>query len=276
MDFELESALEVATHLALLAGEVIAKHFRSGLAVDRKADNEPVTQADRDSEKLIIEGLHRLFPNYGILSEEAADRTSWREYERAWVVDPLDGTKEFIAGQVGFSVMIGLLENFKSILGIVHQPMSGLTFRAAAGAGCEMFQGAKHAVLHTTKTRDLAGIRLVTSKSHRSPIIDDIKQVLGLTDEQNVGSVGNKISLIARGTRDLYINPEEHCHLWDACAPEVILTEAGGRITDLFGDPIQYKPEELRLRRGVVASNGACHDAVIQAIAPLLDANRPR
>jgi len=113
-------------------------------------------------------------------------------------------------------------------------------------------------------------IRLVVSNTHRSERVDQVKGILGITDELKVGSVGIKISLVARNERDLYVHPTGHCKLWDTCAPEAILTAAGGRMTDLFGDPLRYQPEQLRVDRGIVASNGQVHDRVVESIRTII------
>ncbi len=280
MSHPLEHALAVAQELARQAGQVVAGYFRTDLGVDRKAGDEPVTAADRESQALIIAGLRREFPEDGVLAEESDDRTSWTGHRRTWVIDPLDGTKDFIAGRVGFSVMVGLLERgasaggeqgrFRPVLGVVFQPVRDLVYRAVAGQGAELVDGDRRAPLRVSDHRELAALRLVASKSHRGESIDAVKRATGITDEENVGSVGLKIGLIARAERDLYVNPEGHCKLWDTCAPQVILTEAGGRMTDIHGDPLRYDdPAQIRLARGVLASNGACHEAVLEKIAPL-------
>jgi 3'(2'), 5'-bisphosphate nucleotidase len=269
LDGELQLALDVATELAARAGAATLPYFRSDVQVQRKAGSEPVTQADRDAQAVILDGLRRFFPSYGVLAEESEEQASWADHRRAWVVDPLDGTQDFIAGYDGFSVMIGLLEERRPILGVVHRPVRALTYRAVVGHGAEIVQGDQRLPLRPTATAALGAIRLVVSKSHRSTLIDDAKRALQITDEENIGSVGLKIGLIARGERDLYLNPEGHCRLWDTCAPEAILVEAGGRMTDLHGDPLRYQPGELHVRGGIVASNGACHAAVLQALAPL-------
>jgi 3'(2'), 5'-bisphosphate nucleotidase len=111
-------------------------------------------------------------------------------------------------------------------------------------------------------------VRLVASKSHRSPDIDRVKERLGIRDEENIGSVGVKLCLIAAGVHDLYVNPQAKTKAWDTCGPEAILVRAGGRLTDLLGAPIRYT-DELAHRRGLVASNGRVHDEVVQRLAPL-------
>jgi 3'(2'), 5'-bisphosphate nucleotidase len=121
-----------------------------------------------------------------------------------------------------------------------------------------------------------AEVRLVASKSNRSPVLDRVKQELGIGNELNMGSVGVKLCVIAAGARDLYVNPATKTKAWDTCAPEAILVPAGGRLSDLFGNPINYTTE-LAHHRGLVASNGRVHDEVISKLAPLFGdlASRP-
>src|SRR5581483_6387117 len=107
------------------------------------------------------------------------------------------------------------------------------------------------------------------SKSHRDEKIDQVRAALGITDELNVGSVGLKLGLIARGERDLYVNPSGHSKLWDVCAPEAILVEAGGRLTDAHGSPIDYRGKDVRCLDGLIASNGQLHDTVVERLAAL-------
>jgi 3'(2'), 5'-bisphosphate nucleotidase len=230
-----------------------------------------VTRADKEAEEVILPQLHEHFPQDGLLSEEAEDKTSWRDHKRSWIVDPLDGTKDFVLGFDGYSVMIGLLEGGRPVLGVVHQPVTGLTFRAA-GDHAEVVDPAGTArPMRVSVEGDAARIRLVVSNTHRSERVDQLKKILDITDELKVGSVGIKISFVARNERDLYVHPTGHCKLWDTCAPEAILAAAGGRMTDLFGDPLRYEPDELRVSRGIVASNGAVHDRVVEAIRPIID-----
>ncbi len=271
MSGDLKRELEVATELARRAGEQAVRFFRQeGLRVDRKLGDEPVTEADRSAERIILDGLRQAFPDDGVLSEEQPDRESWLAFRRAWVVDPLDGTKDFVAGRDGWSVMIGLLDRFEPVLGVVRQPTLALTYRAARGLGAAVIDREDERPLVPTTGADPAEARLVTSYSHRSPVLAEVRARLGVKDELHLGSVGLKVGLVARGARDLYVNPEGHCRLWDICAPQAIITEAGGRMTDVFGAPLSYQqPDEVRVLRGIVASNGACHGAVIEKLAPL-------
>lgn len=263
--------LQVAQELARRAGELIRGFQSGGLAVERKAGNEPVTEADRQSDALIVSGLAAAFPGDGLLSEEAPDDGSRLQRERVWMVDPIDGTKDFIRGESGFAVMIGLLVGDRPALGVVYQPVGDRLYWAVSGHGAfTTVANGEPERLHVSAISDPAQIRMVASKSHREAVIDQVRAELGITDELNVGSVGLKLGLIARGERDLYVNPSGHSKLWDVCGPEAILVEAGGRLTDARGVPLAYRGQALGNLRGLIASNGRVHDEVVARLAPLL------
>lgn len=258
---ELAQELEVALELARRAGEEVLRLRGGELGVEMKPGDEPVTVADKLASDLIVAGLTARFPGDPVISEEAP--VTRLVPERMWLVDPIDGTKDFIRGSDGFSVMIGLVVAGRPALGVVHQPAVPRTFWATADGA--FVDGRPLAV---SAIAGAAEARLVASASHRTADIDRVKQTLGIADEQNVGSVGVKLCLIAMGARDLYVNPSAKTKAWDTCAPEAILTRAGGRLTDLFGTPVDYA-RELRQVRGLVGSNGRVHDEVVAKLAPL-------
>jgi 3'(2'), 5'-bisphosphate nucleotidase len=266
---ELDTALE----LALRAGDEVVRVRRDGaLGIEMKPGDEPVTIADRLASELIVAGLTAAFHGDPIISEELPPPAGAFGASRFWLVDPIDGTKDFIRGNDGFAVMIGLVEDGRPSVGVVHQPTLGRTFYASPlGAFVRTPDGTQP--LAVSSVALAANARLVASASHRSPAIDEVKTALGIDNEHNVGSVGVKLSLIALGVRELYVNPWPKTKAWDTCAPEAILVAAGGRLSDLFGAPIAYSGE-LRHARGLVASNGHIHTEVVTRISPLFQTLR--
>jgi 3'(2'), 5'-bisphosphate nucleotidase len=266
--------LAVALELARKAGDEVVRIRNAGaLGVEMKLGDEPVTIADRLASELIVAGLASAFPDDPIISEELPAAAGAFGAERFWLVDPIDGTKDFIRGSDGFSIMIGLVQHGRPTIGVVHQPTvagSWRTFYASPdGAFVRTPDDVRPLVVSTVARAGDA--RLVASASHRSPQIDAVKTTLGIADEQNVGSVGVKLSLIALGLRDLYVNPWPKTKAWDTCAPEAILTRAGGRLTDLFGGAVRYAGDSMGHPRGLVGSNGHIHDEVVARIAPLFE-----
>jgi 3'(2'), 5'-bisphosphate nucleotidase len=267
---DLAHELAVARALAEQAARVVLAYVGQPIDVERKAGDEPVTRADKEANEVIVAGLRAAFPADGLLAEETPDDGTRLSRARVWMVDPIDGTRDFISGRDGFAVMIGLAEAGRPILGVVHQPLGARVYHATRGGGAFMTVGDGAAIaIRTSGTDELVHVRLVASKSHRSKIIDEVRTALGTSDEFNVGSVGLKLGLIARGERDLYVNPSSRSSVWDTCGPEAILTEAGGRLTDLYGRPLEYAHKDVRNRNGLIASNGVVHDAVLARLAPL-------
>jgi 3'(2'), 5'-bisphosphate nucleotidase len=262
-DRELARAIE----LARAAGAEAARMQRGELGVEMKPGDEPVTVADRRASELIVAGLAESFPRDPVISEELAPAPGALGAPRFWLVDPIDGTKDFIRGEDGYSVMIGLVCDGKPTVGVVYQPVLDRLFYGTPAGAVMVHQGETRA-LAVSQVADAASVRLVASKSHRSRELDRVKDELGITNELNIGSVGVKLCVIAAGMRDLYVNPATKTKAWDTCAPEAILVPAGGRLSDLFGNPMDYTIE-LAHHRGLVASNGRVHDEVIGKLAPL-------
>jgi 3'(2'), 5'-bisphosphate nucleotidase len=263
--------LEAAARIAREAAVLVSGYHGKRMVIESKAGNEPVTEADRAASALIVERLYAAFPNDVVLSEEVPDSGARLGKRRVWMVDPIDGTSDFILGDVGFVVMIGLSIGGRPTVGAVAHPLSKKVYGGIAGVGSwvEESDGTR-APLKTSAVDGPPGIRLVASKTHRTQRIDAIKRALQIKDEINVGSVGLKIGLVSAAERDLYIYTGGRTKIWDTCGPEAILLGAGGRMTDVDGELLAYDRPDLYNRRGIVASNGPLHPFVIKTLAPLV------
>jgi 3'(2'), 5'-bisphosphate nucleotidase len=269
-DHELQIALELARE----AGAAILDFYEGPLEILQKADaedSEPVTEADKLANEIIVSRLQREFPADGMLAEESIDTAHRLDKSRVWMIDPLDGTTGFIDGNGDFAVQIGLSENGNCVLGVVYLPLTGVLYRAVAHGG-SWIERPDHGPeqMHVSGHREISEMRLAASRSHRSPRMDKVVKALGLKDEVLRGSVGIKIGLIVEQQCDLYVHLSPRTKQWDTCAPEVILNEAGGRITDLFGRPLRYNHAQVQNRNGVIASNGVAHGRIISQLQPLL------
>lgn len=275
MESPYDKEIQVARRLAREAG-ILAMKYRDGeLEIEMKDGDEPVTVADRKSSEHVVRGLEQAFPDDVVISEETADDLRRLSARRVWYIDPIDGTKDFIAGNDGFSVMIGLTIDHRPVAGVVYAPTSDRMFCGDSERTWLEIAGQDDRTLTVSDIAAPAEIRLVASKSHRSKKLDKVKSALGITDEFNIGSVGLKLSLIALGERDLYVNTSSHCKSWDTCAPEVLLHGAGGKLTDVHGDPLRYDLEDVGRPRGLIASNGEVHDAVLDRMRPLFPRDQP-
>jgi 3'(2'), 5'-bisphosphate nucleotidase len=269
-----EPELRIALELAREAGAASLDLYEGPLDIQQKAgadDREPVTQADTLANEIIVARLRQKFPDDGILAEESIDTSRRLDKSRVWMIDPLDGTNGFIEGNGDFAVQIGLIENAKPVLGVVYQPLTGVLYRAVGGGGTWIerpdYQPEQARV---SKHREISTMRLAASRSHRSPRMDTVVEAFGLKEEVRRGSVGIKVGLIVEQQCDLYVHLSPRTKQWDTCAPEVILHEAGGRLTDLFGRPLRYNQADVQNRNGLVASNGVSHSRIVESLQPLL------
>jgi 3'(2'), 5'-bisphosphate nucleotidase len=267
--------LQIALSLAREAGAAILSFYEGPLEIQQKTsadDREPVTQADTVANEIIVSRLRQEFPDDGILAEESVDTSHRLARERVWMIDPLDGTTGFIDGNGDFAVQIGLVEKGECVLGVVYQPLTGALYRAVRGGGTWIehpdFEPERAAVSTHNQIREM---RLAASRSHRSPRMNEVVETLGLKQEVLRGSVGIKVGLIVEQQCDLYIHLSPRTKQWDTCAPQIILTEAGGRLSDLFGRPLPYNRVDVQNRNGVLASNAVAHDSVVKELAPLLE-----
>jgi len=266
--------LLVALELARLAGAAILDFYEGPLDIEQKRDfndREPVTQADRVANDLIVHALRQEFPGDGILAEESIDTEHRLGKRRVWMVDPLDGTNGFIDGNGDFAVQIGLVEDGECVLGVVYEPLSGVLYRAVRGHGAWIERpGQEPEKARVSDNKDVSTMCLAVSRSHRSPRMDMVVKAFGVKKEIRRGSVGVKVGLIVDKVCDLYVHLSPRTKQWDTCAPQIVLTEAGGRLTDLFGKPLIYNLREVQNRNGIVASNGVAHEQIISALASLL------
>jgi 3'(2'), 5'-bisphosphate nucleotidase len=236
-----------------------------------------VTQADRAVNELIVRALREEFPDDGILAEESVDTDRRIGRERVWMIDPIDGTKGFIAGTGDFCVQIGLAVAGRSALGILYAPATDVLYWAARGHGAwvvrptsEADASVKAERLSVTGEKGLSRMRLAESRSHRGARMESLVNALGVRAEVRSHSVGIKVGLLVEKQADLYIHLSPKTKQWDTCAPEAVLTEAGGRMTDVWGDPLTYNTPDVLNRNGLVASNGAAHEEVIARLGSLL------
>jgi 3'(2'), 5'-bisphosphate nucleotidase len=291
MTFEKE--LETVRAIAADAAALVRTFLGRPIDVDRKAGDEPVTAADRAANDLILARLAAAFPEDAVLSEEVPDDGSRLRQSRAWMVDPIDGTRDFIGiaagvnpsdtgsepepdvvapvrAQSGFAVMIGLCVDGRPRVGVVALPMVDAIYAGVPGVGAWRWDAdGRTTDLRVSTLAAPPGIRLVASKSHRTRDVDRFRQALAIDDEVNIGSVGVKVAMVADGSRDLYVYPGGRTKIWDTCAPEALLLGAGGSMTDATGAPLSYVDADLYNRRGIVASNGPLHPVVLRTMADL-------
>lgn len=273
MSRDLLRTLEITRQITKQAADKVSElyiAYQAGASADtvQKGDDGPVTIADRSANSIILAELRKHFPTDAILSEE--DSESWiTSGEWTWMVDPLDGTKEYLSANGEFMVMVGLCHRGIPVVGVVREPATGDELYAAKGHGAWRVSpgNATPVRLKTSSETDITQLTLAVSRSHRSPRIEEFEKLTGITKEFTSGSVGRKIALVTTGQADLYLHPSPGTKLWDSCAPQIILEEAGGKFTDGLGNPIRYaRPDgDVKLDDGILAASAQVFDVLVSA-----------
>ncbi|HEY5790663.1 MAG TPA: 3'(2'),5'-bisphosphate nucleotidase CysQ [Gammaproteobacteria bacterium] len=222
------------------AGREIMAIYATEFKVRQKDDDSPLTAADMAAHHAIVDGLRALTPELPVLSEESADipfevRRTWPRY---WLIDPLDGTREFVKRNGEFTVNIALIDGHEPVLGVVHVPVSGIGYEAARGHGAfRVDPGAAPRAIHASALGD-GPVRIAGSRSHGSAALEAFLARLGAHEVVRIGS-SLKSCLVAEGRADLYprLGPTSE---WDTAAAQCIVETAGGRVTDTAMRPLRY------------------------------------
>ena len=245
--------------LAVDAGKAILEVYATDFDVQEKGDESPLTQADLASHHCIVRGLSALTPDIPIISEEEglpsfAERGQWQRY---WLIDPLDGTKEFVNRNGEFTVNIALIDSNRPILGVVHVPVQDKTYIGCDGHGSELREGGT-----TTSIRVAAAsgdpVRIVGSRSHRGSSLDAFLDKVGKSEMLPMGS-SLKFCVVAEGLADIYprLGPTSE---WDTAAAQAVVEQAGGKVLELDGKPLSYNAKEDILNPWFVVIGAADRD----------------
>ncbi len=245
---ELPALLEDMGALAHAAGEQILKVYnRDDFSVESKQDNSPLTAADLASHHEIVAGLEQLTPAIPVLSEEAASlpysaRSAWARY---WLVDPLDGTREFIKRNGEFTVNIALVEDGIAVLGVVYVPVTGVCYSACRGHGAFKQTGTGAPTPIRVRRLGDGPVMVVGSRSHRGDSLNSFLEKLGEHDMVGMGS-SLKLCLVAEGAADIYprLGPTSE---WDTAAAQCVVEQAGGFVTSVDMQPLRYNTKDSLL-----------------------------
>ncbi len=254
--------LDPVRALAAEAGDRILEIYATAFGVTAKEDNSPLTAADLAAHRVIVAGLQRLTPDIPVLSEESAaisfaERAKWRRY---WLVDPLDGTKEFVQRNGQFTVNIALIEGYEPVLGVVRVPVTGVCYFAARGHGafCER-PGQPSRPITVKPLQPGEPVRVVGSRSHGGPGLQAFVAKLGAHELVTIGS-SLKFCQVAEGSADVYprLGPTSE---WDTAAAQAIVEVAGGRVVSAeTGEPLRYNARESLLNPHFIVYGDASRD----------------
>lgn len=293
-----EKTRGIACRVALEAWLKIRHYYRGEYEIDRKDDGTKCTEADRAADVFIVERLKEFFgdTDYGYMSEESVDDPVRLERDRVWIIDPIDGTHDFIAGSKHFSIHIALVEKlddglYHPVAAVVYSPVAEIMYSAVRGegavwrpvalgdqeslaAGAEGIDWRQGEPVRASAIGRVEEARSVISKSRDQRRVMKFINSLPLADYWKVGSMGVKICQISEGKAELYVNagpgyPKE----WDSCAPYLVLKEAGGQMTDLDGMEMTFNRPNVAHDRGLVATNGLIHEAMLEHIRQFREEN---
>lgn len=264
----ISNLLQIAAEAAVEVMDV----YRRPFDVDFKAPEDPVTEADRRANELICARLAELYPGVPVVAEESPEER-WHDFrgsDRIFFVDPVDGTREFVAKNDEFVVMIGYVEGDRPRAGVLHAPALGGIWAGAVGDGAWSIDAAgRRTRLDLSAPPALEAARVVSSRSHRTSLLERAIDHLGAKEVLAIGSAGLKGAAIARGAADIYLAPEKAGCRWDACAPEAIIRAAGGIYTDAHGELLDYRAAQLQNDRGIIAAGAPLHGQVVERMRTL-------
>jgi myo-inositol-1(or 4)-monophosphatase len=255
-DEALRRELQVACALAQQAGARLLRHQAAPIEVLRKAHDEVVTAADRESDQLIRQGLLAAFPGDAVYSEETADTPERLQHRRVWIVDPLDGTSNFIAGGDEYCISIGLAVEGAPVLGVVYNPRRRELFAGGVGLGVRL----NGAPVHPSSQADPAAARLAVSRKEVAALAGTVPcELVALT------SMAYKLARVAAGLEDGALSAKRRKE-WGSCAGAALVLAAGGRVTLLDGTPLRFNCSERPHAAGLLAAGAALHASLIPAV----------
>ena len=258
--------LDIAINAVIEAGNTILDIYEEKYETSTKKDDSPITEADLKSNEIIKKILSQT--KHHILSEEDKDDQARLNKEIIWIVDPLDGTSDFIDKTGEFTVMIALVKNKQPILGVIGWPTENTIFVAQKGRGSFRYSNNQWRKISVTEISDLSRCRAVGSRHHLSEKEKMFIEKLGIKDFTSVGS-SLKVGKISSGEAEAYITTTNKMKEWDSAASHCIISEAGGKMTDMQGNDISYNNEIVNHQNGILVTNGLIHNKIVEEFKKL-------
>jgi len=260
--------LELALEAVRAAAPGIMRVFRTKQDVVYKSPDQPQTAADRDADHALHEVLIGARPDYGWLSEELMDTPDRLARSRVWIVDPIDGTRSYLAGHPEFAISIALAENGQSVLGVIANPATDEIFWTIRGEGAFRHPDKR---LHVSRV-DHRPLRIAASRSEMKR--GEFAELAEGAEIQGVGSTAYKMARVAAGEVDLFLSRGPKSE-WDVAAGDLLVREAGGRVSDLKGATLRYNNPDPYVH-GILVTNGARHDEILNIVRTLPPTGRLR
>ena len=258
--------LEKLMDTIILAGEKIREIYETDFEVKKKEDDSPITKADLESNKILRATLEKT--GIPILSEESDDDKTRLDSEKVWIVDPLDGTQDFVNKTGEFTILVGLVENHIPVMGLVYLPIKKILYLAEREMGAFCYDLQKWEQISVREVIDLKNCLALVSRHHLSGKEKEILDHLEITNTSTIGST-LKVMEISSGRADIYLTTTNKMSQWDTCASNCIISEAGGRMTDISGNDLFYNTEAVKHENGLLVTNGFVHEKAVSKITKL-------
>jgi len=247
------------------AADIVLNIYKQDFLVSQKDDNEPITQADIQSNQVITKLLSK--SELPILSEESPDQIEKRlDSKKLWIIDPLDGTTDFVKKTGEFTIMIALVEKNQPIMGVISHPIENKLYVAQKGQGAFRYYKEEWMKLEVSTASIISQCRAVGSRFHQSEQEKNFLKTLDISKFTSRGS-SLKVLDISSAKAELYFTTTNKIKQWDTCASNSIISEAGGKMTDMLGQILNYNTETVNHQNGILVTNGIIHNQIIQKYA---------
>ena len=260
------SQLETIIGAITKAGDKILEIYESDFQVEKKEDKSPITKADLESNIIVKESL--LQTGIPILSEEDIDDKSRMDSEKVCIIDPLDGTQDFVNKTGEFTVMLGLIENHVPVMGLVYWPTEKKMYFAENDLGAFCHDSEGWTKISVRNVEEIEESLALVSRHHLS---DKEKKMLEYLKIKNTATIGSslKVMEIASGRADIYLTSTNKMKQWDTAASHCIISESGGKMTDISGNELIYNTESVNHENGLLVTNGKIHQEIVSKISKL-------
>ena len=258
----------LAIEAAMKAGKAVIEVYKNNFSYQVKDDNSPITEADIKSNGIIQETLS--ITNIPILSEENVDDLVRLKHEKIWIVDPLDGTSDFVEKTGEFTIMISLVQSSKPILGVIYWPTEDKLYVAQKNKGAyELFSG-HWKKLNVNNISNLEKCHAVISRHHLSESDKKFIKKLNLLEFNQKGS-SLKVLDICSGKAEVYLTTTNKIKQWDTCASHCLISESGGKITSMYGEDLEFNTELINHENGLLVTNGLIHNKIVKKYSEFLN-----
>ena len=258
----------LAIEAAMKAGKAVIEVYKNNFSYQVKDDNSPITEADIKSNGIIQEVLSTT--NIPILSEESIDNLIRLKHEKIWIIDPLDGTSDFIEKTGEFTIMISLVQSSKPILGVIYWPTEDKLYVAQKNKGAyELFSG-HWKKLNVNNISNLEKCHAVISRHHLSESDKKFIKKLNLLEFNQKGS-SLKVLDICSGEAEVYLTTTNKIKQWDTCASHCLISESGGKITSMYGEDLEFNTELINHENGLLVTNGLIHNKIVKKYSEFLN-----